>query len=210
MQATSSPAPSLARPELTTARLRLMAGDTDLAHAVCDYQRRYRRYFAPWDPPTAESFYTIEAQAQRVQQGLEAFRNDTSYRYWIIDATRAGGARLPCSDVEVIGSIHFSQVSRGAFQNAMLGYGLDERHTGRGLMTEALRAAIAEMFSPRVNLHRVQAAYRPENGRSAAVLERLGFRIEGLALDYLYIDGAWRDHRIAALGNPRFVQPDGW
>jgi ribosomal-protein-alanine N-acetyltransferase len=210
MQVTMSSAPPLARLELSTTRLRLLAGDSELARAVCEFQRRNRRYFAPWDPPTAESFYTVEAQAQRVEQGLEAFRSDTSYRYWIVDATRAGGARLPTCDVEVIGSIHFSQVSRGAFQNAMLGYGLDERYTGQGLMTEALQAAITEMFSPRVNLHRIQAAYRPENRRSAAVLERLGFRVEGLALDYLYIDGAWRDHRIAALGNPRFVRPDGW
>ena len=42
------------------------------------------------------------------------------------------------------------------------------------------------------------------------MLERLGFRIEGLAPDYLYIDGAWRDHRITSLRNPRFVRPDGW
>ena len=210
MIVTSTPASPLARLELTTARLRLMAGEPGLAPAVCDFQRRNRRHFAPWDPPTADAFYTVESQAQRVQQGLDAFRADTSYRYWIIDATRTGGARLPASEVEVIGSVHFSQISRGAFQNAMLGYGLDERYTGQGLMTEALQAAITEMFSPRVNLHRIQAAYRPENRRSAAVLERLGFRVEGLALDYLYIDGAWRDHRIAALGNPRFVRPDGW
>jgi ribosomal-protein-alanine N-acetyltransferase len=210
MLVTSTPAPPLARLELTTTRLRLMAGEPGLAQAVCDFQRRNRRHFAPWDPPTADTFYTLETQAQRVQQGLDAFRSDTSYRYWIIDATRAGGARLPASDVEVIGSIHFSQISRGAFQNAMLGYALDEGHVGRGLMTEALTAAIAEMFTPRVNLHRIQAAYRPENARSAAVLERLGFRLEGLARDYLFIDGNWRDHRITALTNPRFARPDGW
>jgi ribosomal-protein-alanine N-acetyltransferase len=209
MQASPNATP-LARLELTTARLRLLAGESDLAQPVCDFQRRNRDYFAPWDPPTAESFYTLEAQTQRVQHGLEAFRTDTSYRYWLVEAARAGSARVPACDVEVIGSIHFSQVARGAFQNVMLGYALDERYTGRGLMTEALQAAIAEMFSPRVNLHRIQAAYRPENRRSAAVLERLGFRVEGLALDYLYIDGAWRDHRIAALSNPRFRQPDGW
>ena len=210
MIVTSTPASPLARLELTPARLRLMAGEPGLAPAVCDFQRRNRRHFAPWDPPTADAFYTVEAQAQRVQQGLDAFRADTSYRYWIIDATRTGGARLPASEVEVIGSVHFSQISRGAFQNAMLGYALDEGHVGRGLMTEALTAAIAEMFSPRVNLHRIQAAYRPENGRSAAVLERLGFRHEGLARDYLFIAGAWRDHCITALTNPRFAKPDGW
>jgi [ribosomal protein S5]-alanine N-acetyltransferase len=110
----------------------------------------------------------------------------------------------------VIGSLHFSQVSRGAFQSAMLGYALDEAHVGQGLMNEAIAAGLEEMFSPRVNLHRVQAAYRPENVRSARVLEGLGFEKEGLAPAYLYIDGAWRDHVITALRNPAFVAPEGW
>ncbi len=200
----------LARPEITTARLRLVAGDAGIAPAVCEFQRRNRHHFAPWDPPTADSFYTLEAQAARVATGLAAFTNDTAYRYWLIDASRAGGARLPSSDVEVIGSLHFSQVSRGAFQSAMLGYALDEAHVGQGLMTEAIAAGLEEMFSPRVNLHRVQAAYRPENVRSGRVLERLGFRREGLAPDYLYIAGAWRDHVVMSLRNPSFIAPDGW
>jgi ribosomal-protein-alanine N-acetyltransferase len=200
----------LARYEITTTRLRLFAGDPALAPAVCEFQRRNRRHFARWDPPTADSFYTLEAQAARVALGLDAFDNDTAYRWWLVDATRAGGARLPSSDVEVIGSLHFSQVSRGAFQSAMLGYALDEAYVGRGLMHEAIVAGLAEVFSPRVNLHRVQAAYRPENVRSARVLERLGFRKEGLAPEYLYIDGAWRDHIVTSLRNPDFVAPAGW
>ena len=200
----------LARSEITTARLRLVAGDAGLAPAVSEFQRRNRQHFAPWDPPTPDSFYTPEAQATRIANGLTAFQNDAAYRYWLIDATRAGGARLPSSDVEVIGSLHFSQVSRGAFQSAMLGYALDEARVGQGLMSEAIVAGLGEMFSPRVNLHRVQAAYRPENLRSARVLERLGFRQEGLAPAYLFIDGAWRDHVVTSLRNPAFIAPDGW
>lgn len=203
----ASPLPRL---EILTARLLLTAGDTTLAPAVRAFQRRNRRHFERWDPPTTETFYTLEAQAQRVQAGVEAFLTDTAYRYWMIDMSRAGGARLPLADAEVVGSVHFSQITRGAFHNAMLGYALDEAHVGQGLMTEALTAAIAEMFSPRVNLHRIQAAYRPENHRSEAVLERQGFRLEGVAKDYLYIDGAWRNHRIMALTNPSFVKPEGW
>ena len=200
----------LARYEITTARLRLVAGDPDLAPAVCEFQRRNRQHFARWDPPTADSFYSLEAQLARVTLGVTAFQNDTAYRYWLIDATRCGGARLPSTDVEVIGSLHFSQVSRGAFQSAMLGYALDEAHVGQGLMSEAIAAGLEEMFSPRVNLHRVQAAYRPENLRSGRVLERLGFRQEGVAPHYLYIDGAWRDHVVTSLRNPGFIHPDGW
>jgi ribosomal-protein-alanine N-acetyltransferase len=71
-------------------------------------------------------------------------------------------------------------------------------------MHEALQAGIAEMFSPQVNLHRLQAAHLPENLRSAAVLKRLGFEPEGLARRYLFINGQWRDHVLNALLNPRF------
>ena len=200
----------LARHELTTDRLRLVAGDPALVPAVCEFQRRNRRYFARWDPPTADAFYTLETQAVRVANGLTAFNSDTAYRWWLVDATRDGGARLPSSELEVIGSVHFSQVARGAFQSAMLGYALDEAHVGRGLMTEAVTAGLEEMFSPRVNLHRVQAAYRPENLRSGRVLERLGFQREGVAPGYLYIDGAWRDHVVTSLRNPAFIPPEGW
>ena len=92
----------------------------------------------------------------------------------------------------------------------MLGYALDEAHVGQGLMSEAIEAGLEEVFSPRVNLHRVQAAYRPENLRSAAVLERLAFRKEGIAPDYLFIDGAWRDHIVTARPNPSFIAPPEW
>jgi ribosomal-protein-alanine N-acetyltransferase len=190
-----------ARREIVTERLLLQAGDETLAEAVADFQLRNRRHFAPWDPPTAESFYTAAGQAERIRLGLKAFSEGAGFRYWLSPLDRP--ARL-------IGSVHFSQVARGAFHSCVLGYALDERLQGRGLMHEALGAAIDEMFSPRVNLHRIQAAYRPENKRSAAVLARLGFRVEGLAKDYLFIDGAWRDHQLTALTNPAFNEPPDW
>lgn len=56
-----------------------------------------------------------------------------------------------------------------------------------------------------MHLHRLQANVRPENRRSAALLQRLGFEEEGLAREYLYIDGAWRDHRMFALRNAGFA-----
>jgi ribosomal-protein-alanine N-acetyltransferase len=214
-----------ARREIATERLLLQAGDETLAEAVADFQIRNRRHFAPWDPPTAESFYTVAAQAERIRLGLRAFAEGAGFRYWLTLIPRrastpdgpprgrgsAWGGPAPLDEpTRVIGSVHFSQVARGAFHNCALGYALDEKSQGRGLMHEALSAAIEEMFSPRVNLHRIQAAYRPQNKRSAAVLARLGFRPEGLARDYLFIDGAWRDHQLTALTNPAFNEPPDW
>ena len=195
------PALSAVQPVLFTPRLRLVGNDAGLGPAVAAFVRRNRAHLAPWDPPTPEAFYTEATQTERVREGVAALAAGTAFRYWLTWAERPG---------EVIGSVHFSQVARGAFHNAMLGYALDAECEGLGLMTEALQAGIAEMFSPRVNLHRLQAAYRPENTRSGAVLARLGFEDEGLARQYLYIAGAWRDHRITALRNPAFRRPTGW
>lgn len=190
-----------ARRLLRTARLWLQAGEPSMADAVAAFYRRNRRHFAPWDPPTPEDFCTSRTQLQRLEAAEAAFANGSAFRYWLC---------LPDEPDEVIGSVHFSQVARGAFHNAMLGYALDEAAQGQGLMHEALVALVAEVFSPRVNLHRLQAAYRPENLRSARLLERLGFEREGLARGYLFIAGAWRDHALCALRNPAFVAPADW
>lgn len=190
-----------AQRELHTQRLWLHNGHEGLAEAVCDFHLRNRAHLLPWDPPTPPDFYTVARQAERVRQAIANFNDGTGLRYWI--ATRHDRGR-------VIGTVNINQVSRGAFHSAMLGYSLDATLQGQGLMHEALTAAIAEAFSPRFNLHRIQAAYQPNNLRSGAVLERLGFEHEGLARDYLFINGAWRDHCITALRNPAFFRPSTW
>jgi ribosomal-protein-alanine N-acetyltransferase len=68
-------------------------------------------------------------------------------------------------------------------------------------MTEALRAVCAHAFT-QMGLHRIQANHLPENLRSAAVLQRLGFEVEGYARSFLLIDGRWRDHVLTALVAP--------
>jgi ribosomal-protein-alanine N-acetyltransferase len=186
---------------LLTARLRLCAPHEDQAAAVVSFYDRNREHFAPWDPPADAEFFTEEFQRQSLRKAASAFVSGSAYRYWL----------TPIGDpTRVIGSVHFSNVLRGAAQSCTLGYALDQAHEGQALMTEALRCAIGEMFSPHINLHRIQAGFRPENWRSAEVLKRLGFHDEGLADGYLFIDGVWRVHRITALRNANFVLPDAW
>ena len=186
-----------AAPELRSARLLLRAPSPALTAAVHDYQWRNRAHFAPWDPSYPEAFFTPESVAERLRQGEQAFAAGQAYRYWFCPLEQPD---------RVIGQAHLSQVARGPFQNAMLGYSLDEQAVGRGLMQEGLRAVIAEMFAPAVRLHRIQAAVRPENARSRAVLQALGFTQEGLSRRYLFINGAWRDHEVHALLNPAWPQ----
>jgi [ribosomal protein S5]-alanine N-acetyltransferase len=191
----------VATPLLLTARLRLVAADASLAGALLDFHERNRAHLAPWDPPTEPGYFTEAVQARRLHDAATAFAAGTGIRYLL----------QPIGDPSrVVGSINFSNIVRSAFQSCNLGYALDQELEGQALMTEALRCAIGEVFSPRINLHRIQAAYRPENWRSAEVLKRLNFHDEGVCPDYLFIDGLWRVHRLVALLNKGFAPPAVW
>lgn len=186
---------------LDTPRLRLQAPSAGLVPALLSFHRRNAAHLAPWDPPQPPGFLTLETQALRIEQARLAFERGEALRWWL---------QLADDPRRIIGVVGLSQIARGAFHSAVLGYAIDAGHQGQGLMTEALQAALAEAFAERVGLHRVQAAVRPENRRSVAVLQRLGFESIGLARDYLFIDGAWRDHGLWQRLNPGFVVPLDW
>jgi ribosomal-protein-alanine N-acetyltransferase len=105
----------------------------------------------------------------------------------------------PREDEErIIGRIALGGVLRGAFQSAHLGYWIDAQMQGRGLMTEAVRATTGFAFG-QAGLHRVQAAVMPRNAPSLRVMEKAGYRREGLAQRYLCIAGTWEDHVLLAM-----------
>jgi ribosomal-protein-alanine N-acetyltransferase len=97
----------------------------------------------------------------------------------------------------IIGRVALTGIMRRAFQNAYLGYWIDADYQGRGLMTEAVRMAVTFGFHD-ARLHRVQAAVMPRNAASLRLLEKLGFRREGMSERYLQIAGKWEDHIILA------------
>jgi len=194
MRAMPTPA-IVAASEFDTPRLLLRASDPAMSRAALDFVARNRAYFAPWDPPTPDGFFSVRGQRERLLKSRRAFAAGDAFRYWLFTRDDPG---------RIVGQVHVFSISRGAFHSAMLGYQLDQALQGSGFMHEALRAVVGEMFGERVHLHRVQAAHLPENRRSAAVLARLGFQPEGLAKNYLFINGQWRDHVINALLNPQF------
>jgi ribosomal-protein-alanine N-acetyltransferase len=91
------------------------------------------------------------------------------------------------------GQVTVDNIVRGALRAGYLGYWIDRAVAGRGLASLAVALVCDHAFGP-VGLHRIQADIRPENGRSRRLVERLGFRQEGLLRRYLDIDGDWRDH----------------
>lgn len=107
----------------------------------------------------------------------------------------------------IAGSFHLSQIFRGGFQNAYLGFAAGAAYAGQGYMREGLELTLRHVFVA-LRLHRVEANVQPANGRSRGLVERCGFRHEGFSPRYLKVGGRWCDHERYALtiedwkGNP--------
>lgn len=160
--------------------------ETRDASPLLEIRTRTRAFLEPWEPARPEEFWTLEGQRQTVAAAL---------------AERDAGRAFPFAIVEdgaLAGAVTLSNVVRGVFESCTIGYWVDADRGGRGLATEGVRLAVAFAFGGG-RLHRVQAAVMPRNDASLRVLEKVGFREEGLALRYLRIAGAWSDHRLFAL-----------
>jgi ribosomal-protein-alanine N-acetyltransferase len=158
------------------------------ASAFLELLQANREYLRPFEPARPDWFFTlagIEGELDRA----DADRN--------ADALYAFGIWKP-DPPALVGRIALSNIVRGAWQNATLGYFVGEAWGGRGYATEAVRQAVAFAFDE-AGLHRVQAAVMPRNVRSIRVVEKNGFRLEGTAQRYLQIDGVWEDHLIYAV-----------
>jgi ribosomal-protein-alanine N-acetyltransferase len=140
----------------------------ELVEASADLHR-------PWTYPPADA-----ASFRRL---IERNRADNFYA---LLAKRA-------EDDAIVGLFEFSEVVRGSFQNAYLGYWVGEPFARRGYMREGIQLALRFAFGE-LRLHRIEANIQPSNRRSLALAEGAGFRREGFSPRYLKIGGRWRDH----------------
>ena len=96
-------------------------------------------------------------------------------------------------DGAIVGFLNISEIVRGNYKGAFLGYGGVAPFAGHGYMTEAMHLVLREAFT-RLDLHRLEANIQPGNARSIALAKRCGFELEGFSPRYLKIGGRWRDH----------------
>jgi len=128
-------------------------------------------------------------------------RQPEQFHQYVEQSRRADAASfLICgtADGAIAGAINLSQIFRGGFQNAYLGYYIGATFAGRGYMTEALKLMLRHAFCD-LKLHRLEANIQPANIPSIALVQRAGFRREGFSRRYLKIAGRWRDHARWAL-----------
>lgn len=158
------------------------------AQELLELRIRNRQYLQPFEPIRDASYFTAEGQEKDILTGMGDKDQATSVSFGIF---------LKETD-ELAGRVALTGIARGPFQNANLGYFIGQEHRGKGLMTEAVRLCVGYAFEE-MGLHRVQAGVMPRNRPSLRVLEKVGFRREGLAKRYLQIHGVWEDHELFAM-----------
>lgn len=166
--------------------------DIDVEEIVQLYLRN-QIFLRPYEPVRPQEYFTVPGQRVVLDVAKQAWENDVSYAFAVCE---------PASD-RMIGRITLSNVVRGSWQNATIGYFISEDMGGYGYATEAVRLAVDYALGP-ARLHRIQAAIMPKNVRSARVIEKAGFEYEGLARYYLQIDDVWEDHQIYSVTTERW------
>lgn len=168
-----------------------------------------REHLAPWEPLWSRDELTRSAFRRRVRHYQREAHEDLGYAFLVFaealqapqrTADLAWGQRAgqPFREHTLVGGVTLSNVRRGVTQTATLGYWLGAPFTGRGLMRSALAAIVPFAFDV-LRLHRLDAAILPVNTPSLRLIERCGFKREGLARRYLKIAGCWQDHFIYGL-----------
>ena len=144
-------------------------------------------FLTPWEPVWAADHLSRKAFTNRI--------------YWANRATSQGTA-LPLlltrrEDGALLGAITLDNIRRGPSQAGTLGYWMGQAHARQGYMREAILALVHHAFTV-MDLSRIEAACLPENAASRGVLEKCGFKYEGVAQSYLQIAGRWRNHVLYA------------
>jgi len=140
-------------------------------------------FLQPWEPTWPPDGCTVAAFHRRRLQIRDEWRAKTGYGFLIFG--REDGALL--------GGITLSNVRLGVARTGSLGYWIGAPYAHKGYMSEAVRCLLDYSFGP-LQLHRVEAACLPNNEASRSLLLKCGFREEGLAREYLKINGRWCDH----------------
>ena len=176
-----------APPRLETERLVLRLPVHADFHAWTGLREQSRAFLTPWEPVWHADHLSRRAFTNRVYWAAHSVRAGTAYPLFLVHR-----------DGMLLGVITLDNIRRGPAQSGAIGYWIGQEHARHGYMREAIGALVHHAFTA-LDLSRIEAACLPENAASRGVLERSGFKYEGVAQSYLQIGGRWRDHVLYAI-----------
>ena len=161
---------------------------------------RNREWLDPWEATNPAPGGSAPTFGQFVRALDQQARQGTALPFLVTE-------RVPGTErFGLVGQLTVSGISWGSFLSASIGYWVDQEQAGRGVAPMAVSMATDYCFQG-LGLHRMEINIRPENTKSLRVVEKLGFRDEGLRRDFLHIGGRWTDHRSFAITAPEV--PEG-
>lgn len=150
-------------------------------------RRESEAFLKPWEPTWSDDHLQRKSFTNRVYWAQRSISNEHAVPLFLI--RRSNNA--------LVGAITLDNIRRGPSQAGTCGYWIGEAHARQGYMREALEAVVHYAFTS-LDLSRVESACLPENAASRGVLEKCGYKYEGVAQSYLQIDGRWRNHVLYA------------
>lgn len=145
------------------------------------------QFLKEWEPVWSPDHFSKRAFQNRVYWANKTFANQNGLPLFIIRN----------QDQQLLGAITLDNIRRGPAQSGTLGYWIGRDFARYGYMSEAIKAVVAYSFA-KLDLSRIEAATLPENTPSRGLLEKSGFKYEGVAQSYLQIAGRWRTHVLYA------------
>ena len=152
-----------------------------------ELRRQSSGFLTPWEPTWSDDHLTRRAFTNRVSWATRCHKTDSALPLFIFRR----------DDGLLVGAITLDNIRRGPAQAGTLGYWVGAAYTRQGYMREAIGAVVHHAFGA-MDLSRIEAACLPENEASRGLLERSGFKYEGVAQSYLQINGRWRNHVLYA------------
>lgn len=170
--------------EIETERLSLRVLSKQQAEKVLEFYCRNRDIFEKYEPVIGNDFYTISHQRKILDFEYQNIMKLSMLRYWIFEKNNPD---------QVIGTISFRNIVRPIYESCTVGYKMDRDYINRGYCTEALNATIP-VLAHELGIHRFEALILPDNEPSIHMIEKLGFKYEGILRDKIIIGGERLDH----------------
>ncbi|MGH1331477.1 MAG: GNAT family N-acetyltransferase [Paracoccaceae bacterium] len=155
--------------------------------AWVDLRQQSAEFLTPWEPTWAKDHLLRKGFTNRVYWAQRSITNGAAVPLFLIRR----------EDAQILGAITLDTIRRGPAQAGTLGYWIGAAFARHGYMREAIEAVVHHAFEE-MDLSRIEAACLPENIASRGVLEKSGFKYEGVAQSYLQINGRWRNHVLYA------------
>ena len=172
---------------ILTARLSLRLPEHRDFREWAKLRHQSRAFLSPWEPIWAADHLSRASFTNRVYWSQRAVKNGNAVPLFVFHK-EAG---------QLVGAITLDNIGRGPSQVGTIGYWVGQQYARQGFMSEAIIAMVAHAFGA-LDLSRVESACLPDNVASRGVLEKAGFKYEGVAQSYIQINGRWRNHVLYA------------